>query len=158
MNDLTTDDRLAIIEILARCTRAQDDKTPEAYERIFAEDAVCEFGRLGVFTGLDAIAEFLGKALLSFSYTQHRVTGTVIDPTPAGASTRTYYSARHIRPGVTGGDTCITGGEYFDDFVRTPDGWRIARRRIASGFMEGNPEVMALLLNNVPNGQTGEAR
>lgn len=156
MKDLAADDRLAILDLLARFTRAQDDRNPAAYDDIFTEDAVCEFGRLGVFEGRDVIRDFLGAALLSFSYTQHRVIGTVIEGTPTGASTRTYYSARHVRPGVEGGETCITGGEYFDEFVRADDGWRMSRRRIASGFMEGNPEVMALLMSSVAPRQTGD--
>ncbi len=140
---LTADDRCEIARLLARFVLAQDTRTPSVLESFVAEDAVCELGRLGSLQGRDDITLFFGQALLSFDYTQHCLSTCLIEEDGDGATARTYFSARHIRKGVPGGDTFIVGGLYEDRFRRLGDGWNLVYRRIEAGWTEGNPAVMS---------------
>ena len=58
------------------------------------------------------------------------------------ATSRCYLHAQHIRRDAEGGPHYVVAGRYEDDFVRTPDGWRIKRRVLAVMWTEGNVGVV----------------
>jgi hypothetical protein len=141
--ELTALDRLEIAEVLARCARAHDTGDASQYALVFAPEAVLDLGEYGAFNGLEDVTKFLGGALVDFSYVQHRLSTSHVIPSETGARAETYFSARHQRAGVPGGDTFVLGGMYLDDFVRTASGWRILHRTVQPGWSEGNPSVIA---------------
>jgi hypothetical protein len=60
-------------------------------------------------------------------HTMHRLTNQVITVDGDGAEARTYVDGLIMFGGAGSGVNAI--GFYDDEFVRTGDGWRIARRR-----------------------------
>jgi hypothetical protein len=49
-----------------------------------------------------------------------------------------------VKPGTAGGDNYIVAGTYSDRHVRTPDGWRIAHRRLDVSWTDANPAVLVV--------------
>jgi hypothetical protein len=58
---------------------------------------------------------------------RHRTGSYLITPTADGAKGRAYYILLDV---TTRPPTMRLSGVYEDEFVRTPDGWRIKRRFI----------------------------
>ncbi|NBV82245.1 MAG: nuclear transport factor 2 family protein, partial [Actinobacteria bacterium] len=48
---------------------------------------------------------------------------------------------QHIRKEAKNGPHYVVAGEYLDQLVRTPDGWRIKYRILNTLWTEGNREV-----------------
>ena len=45
-------------------------------------------------------------------------------------------------PGKAGGELYMIAGTYTDDFVRTPEGWRIRHRQLRQSWVDGNPRIL----------------
>ena len=60
------------------------------------------------------------------------------------AEVRTYLISQHIRESAPGPvKHYFLGGEYADRVVRTPDGWRIAYRRLDRMWKQGDRAVIS---------------
>ncbi|GAA0957160.1 nuclear transport factor 2 family protein [Actinocorallia libanotica] len=98
---------------------------------LLTEDAEWVVGDAAT-TGRAAIGERLGRSRAAGvagpgSGTRHLITTLEVTPTGEDAATaRSYWLL------VAGGDTtaCRMVGEYHDTLRRTPDGWRISRRKV----------------------------
>ena len=135
-------DRDAIRHIQVRYAWSLDNHRWDALKEIFLSDAVADF-RGERFEGLDAIVAKCASALEPTDNCLHlngshwaQVDG---DKAIAGC----YFIATKYIADTPGGDTYTVGGEYIDQMVRTPDGWRIAHRLLEPTFLDGNPEVEA---------------
>jgi hypothetical protein len=60
---------------------------------------------------------------------RHYVTSTMVEPTAAGAAAKGYLMVAATRVNTRPGGA-LDAGQYWDDLVRTADGWRIARRTL----------------------------
>lgn len=138
-------DRLEIIELTHRYCWALDSKTWELLDDVFLPDATAEL-RSDLLEGREAIRNRIRNAITRLDATQHTVTNHMItvgiDGDGDRATSRAYLHSQHVRTGVEGGELYVIAGRYEDELVRTPDGWRIAFRRLVSVWSEGNLDVI----------------
>ena len=139
-------DRIEIEELLARYARALDYRQWEDLEAIFTEDGEFDAGGLGHPHGPAAIREMIEGTIGHLDATQHLVGKSLIEFSTDGesAEVRTYLISQHIRESTPGPvKHYFLGGEYADRVVRTPDGWRIAYRRLDRLWKQGDRAVLA---------------
>ncbi len=122
---LTSEDRLAISELIALHGHLFDEGELERINELFTADAVydtSDFGQAPMH-GIDAIRS-AALALGDRNPVAHHVTNIVV--TPVDDDT---VSARSKGLGVTSDGKCgsVT---YIDTLTRTPAGWRISHRRL----------------------------
>ena len=100
------------------------------YHKVFAPDACVSAGESEQFIGPDAWADYVTKALETFSTTQHLV-GTIDVELTGKDSARiaTYLSATHeYEPR---GTLWIVLGTYDDEATKTESGWLITKRHLS---------------------------
>lgn len=78
--------------------------------------------------------------LAGFDCTQHLLGNVVVDIDGDDAHATCYLQAQH----VLGGDVFTVGGTYRDRISRTPDGWRIAERRLEPVWQTGDAGLVAI--------------
>ncbi|GAA2557429.1 hypothetical protein GCM10010435_30260 [Winogradskya consettensis] len=122
---LTTDDRLAIHELLALHGHLMDDGAFDQLPTLFTDDItydVTAFGG-GVLTGFAAITA-AALTLGDRNPVAHHVTNIRVETTPHGT-----IRARSKGLGITTDGLC--GSVTYDDTLRrTPAGWRISHRTV----------------------------
>ena len=139
-------DRIEIDELLARYARALDYRNFDALEGIFTADATFDAGSLGSPSGPAAIRAMIEGTIGHLDATQHLVGKSVMEFSSDGdeAEVRTYLISQHIRESAPGPvKHYFLGGEYFDRVVRTPEGWRIAYRRLDRLWKQGDRAVIS---------------
>lgn len=116
-------DRLELHELPGRYGDAIDDRDWDALERIFTPDAVFDLTDLGEprLEGLEAIKAYMDTE--ARHPRAHLMTNIYVDETPEGAALR-FRIAAQLPKGVMG------SASYFDDVVKTADGWRVKNRVI----------------------------
>lgn len=142
MSDESLRDRLAIQDLLIRYGTSLDAKDWKRLATCFLPDAVADYGTLGDHKGYDKIERICRNALEPLDGSQHFISNFEITVDGDAAKSRCYLMAQHIRNSAPGGPHFILAGVYRDDLVRTSDGWRIARRELATTWTEGNPLVI----------------
>lgn len=122
---LTTDDRLAIHDLLAMHGHLVDAGELERLAELFSDDVVYDLTPLGgtVLEGVDAIAAS-ARALGESNPVAHLVTNIVIQERGSEVTARSKFL------GVRS-DGSVGSGVYEDVLRRTADGWRIAHRRVS---------------------------
>lgn len=139
-------DRIEIDELLARYARALDYRNFGELDGIFTADATFDAGGLGAPTGPKAIRSMIEGTIGHLDATQHLVGKSIIEFADDGdtAEVRTYLISQHIRESTPGPvKHYFLGGEYYDRVVRTPDGWRIAYRRLDRMWKQGDRAVIS---------------
>jgi hypothetical protein len=138
---MSADDRTAIIDLTASYCWALDERDWDVLRRVFTPDANA---RLGVpeATSVEAIIERCSSVLTPLDASQHMVNTHQIAVNGVTATCRCYFHAQHVRKAAVGGPNYIVAGRYEDELVRTPAGWRIARRRLVTIWTEGNLNVV----------------
>jgi len=58
------------------------------------------------------------------------------------ATSRCYFHAQHVRPGLDGGDQLIIAGTYEDSLQKSAGRWQIRKRRLVATWQKGNPAVL----------------
>jgi hypothetical protein len=122
---LSTDDRLAIHELLNLHGHLCDRGELDRFEEVFAIDLVCDLSAFGYArtTGVDAVRD-AAIALGDGNPVAHHVTNIVVTPL---ATDRAAASSKGI--GIQA-DGTIGSVVYDDVVVRTAAGWRITERTI----------------------------
>lgn len=138
-------DRIAIDELLVRYSRAIDSRDFDTLETLFTPDATFDGGSLGCPTDAHAIREMIEGTLTGLDATQHLVGKSLVEFTDSDtAEVRTYLLSQHIRESAPGPvKHYFLGGEYADRVVRTPEGWKIAYRRLDRLWKQGDRAVIA---------------
>ncbi len=134
-------DRLAIEALLLRYGTALDSRDPAMLETCFSDDAVLEYDAAPAATRAEFVAR--AKGLTKFVVTQHIVTNVSVSIDGDTAHATCYAHAQHVRGETEGRESYLMGGTYTDDLVRTPDGWRISRRRFVCGWAAKQTDVVA---------------
>jgi len=124
------EDRQDISDLLVRYATGIDRRDWPLFRTVFTDDCELDYGVIGTWQGVDAVADFMEKTNALAGHTLHRLTNQVIEVDGDKALSRTYVDAL-IMVGDEGAG--VNGiGFYDDEIVRTPDGWRIARRRFTN--------------------------
>lgn len=134
-------DREDIIDLLNLYGLAMDTRRWDLFDRIFTPDCDADYGPTSHWTDREAFKRDFGKFHELFDATQHVMTNHLVQVEGDRAFSHTYGNWRLVRHAA--GDPPIWDGTgYYDDtLVRTPEGWRIARRVCRVIYWTGNPQV-----------------
>jgi hypothetical protein len=132
-------DRQAIVDLTIAYTYALDTKNWDDLDGVFVPEATAFLTE--ELVGRDAIKARVRRALEGLDVSQHLIGNHEIRIDGDRASGRCYLQAQHVRDAAPGPPNFIVAGRYDDDYVRTPDGWRIERRVLTIMWTEGNPAV-----------------
>lgn len=124
---MTADDRLEIHELVALHGHLADDRRADDLGLLMTEDGVYdleEFG-MGEVVGLPALIELFASAP-GVQPVGHHVTNVLVTPRDPDRADVRSKGLSVMADGTAG--TVV----YEDTVVRTPVGWRIARRRVVT--------------------------
>ena len=121
------EDRQDIADILLRYATGIDRRDWPLFRTVFTDDCQLDYGEVGSWQGVDAVTEFMQQAHALAGHTMHRLTNQVIAVDGDSAQARTYVDALIMLADNNSGVNAA--GFYDDEFVRTEQGWQIARRR-----------------------------
>ena len=131
---MTIDDERAakqdIAEVLVRYASGIDRRDWPLFRTVFTDDVHADYGDVGVFEGVDALTAFMEVSHVDMGHTMHKLSNLAITVDGDRAASRTYVDAVLMAPDGQSGLNPV--GFYDDELLRTPDGWRIARRRFTS--------------------------
>jgi len=132
-------DRIEIDDLLVRYTKAIDDKDWALLDTVFLPDADVDYTTSGGIKGkYPEVRAWLDKALAAFPITIHAITNSTIELEGDRATGKTLVNNPMVIPGENGQQTRFTVWAWYEDeLVRTPDGWRIAKRFEREVFMDG---------------------
>ena len=117
-----------IAEVLVRYATGIDRRDWDLFRSCFTSDCLAEYEGIGTWQGADAITDFMVTAHAGMGHTMHRISNIAIDVHGDGdrAVARSYVDGILMAADGQTGFNPI--GFYDDEFVRTPDGWRITHR------------------------------
>lgn len=126
MSQLSSDDRLAIADVIARYCHAIDRGCWEDFRTLFAEDCRLDFGALlGVFEGRAGIDRFIEVIKGTGLFMRHFTTNVVLHGDGERVRAESYVLAVTGPPGAR----AQTTGRYEDEFVKDGGRWCIRVRR-----------------------------
>lgn len=136
-------DREDIIDLVNLYGLAMDTQRWDLFDRIFTEDCDADYGPGSHWTDRASFKRDFGGFHDLFDATQHVMTNHVVMVHGQTASSHTYGAWRLIRHAA--GDPPVWDGTgYYDDqWTRTSEGWRIARRVCRVVYWTGNPRVQS---------------
>lgn len=137
-------DRLEIQDLLALYCHAIDRRDWPTLDHVFTPDADIDYTAMGGARGtLREIKTWLEAALQRFPVSQHMVgtTRLTLNGDTAQASTLCHNPMVLMHNGRE--HVMFCGLWYHDTLVRTPEGWRIARRAEEKGYFYNVPEDFA---------------
>lgn len=117
---------------------ALDRRDWPALDGVFTEDASARYEGVGHFDGRPAIVDLVSHVLGQCGPTQHLLGTYNIKVDGDTAKATCYLAATHAGIGEYEGKTQTVWGEYRDQLVKTPNGWRIAHRELAIIHGEGD--------------------
>ena len=119
-------DRLDVMDLIARYSKLLDRRDWDGMDALFTDDCVLDYSATGALCGTWAEhKEFNARVLTGFKGTQHVMGLPVVTVTGDTAVARTIC----FNPMVVDDKKVFFVGLWYDDeLVRTPDGWRFARR------------------------------
>jgi len=141
-------DRAEIGEVIVRYGWAIDTKDWDLLDTCFTADAQVDYssnpgGKKGAYRD---VRGWLEKVMSAFPVTQHLMANTDITLDGDRARVRTMVTnpqGAATREGPL--HFFYVGGRYDDEFVRTPDGWKIANRVETTLWFEGSlPKALLL--------------
>ena len=123
------DDRRQLQDVMLSYAAAVDDRDMSRYRACFADDVeIVGFGD-AIVKGADTWTASVESQLEAFSATQHLMSPQLATVSGDTASTRTDVQALHVLKDADGA-TFTLWGTYLTDFVRSPEGWKIARHEL----------------------------
>jgi hypothetical protein len=126
MSTLSTEDRLAIGEVLAAYCHHLDAGRWEALRALFTADCRLDFGALlGTFEGREGLERFTATLARIGVVMRHYTTNVVVTGDGSAARAQSYVL------GLTGasGTRAIATGRYEDELVKQDGRWLIRVRR-----------------------------
>jgi 3-phenylpropionate/cinnamic acid dioxygenase small subunit len=121
------EDRQDIGELLIRYATGIDRRDWPLFRTVFTDDCELDYGQIGSWRGVDAVTDFMDQVHAAAGHTLHRITNQAVDVEGDRATARSYVDVLIMAADSPTGVNAA--GFYDDDLVRTPRGWRIARRR-----------------------------
>jgi 3-phenylpropionate/cinnamic acid dioxygenase small subunit len=132
-------DRLRIQDLLTRYTTAIDGRDWALLDGVFLPDAEIDYRSSGGIRGrYPEVRAWLERALAPFAVSQHLIANSAVELRGDRARARTmFYNPMGARRPDGSLHLFFIGGYYEDELVRTPAGWRIARRVEQQAWREG---------------------
>jgi hypothetical protein len=124
------DDWLAIYNLQVRYAVALDHRDWELLRTVFTPDCEVQYSGAPLLEGFEAVWPFCQRALARYRQTQHLLGDHVIDIDGDRATGSCYLQAIHVDAPEHGTQVYTFYGRYTDEYVRSADGWRIAKRRL----------------------------
>ena len=124
-------DRIEIDDLLTRYARAVDTCDWDLLATVFTPDAELDYRSAGGIRGrFPEVSAWLAQVLPGFSWTQHLVVNRSVTLDVDGATGRARSDFLNPNQFLIRGEPWLftVGGRYHDRLVRSPNGWRIARR------------------------------
>ncbi|MCW2542276.1 MAG: nuclear transport factor 2 [Frankiales bacterium] len=125
-NTLSADDRFAISDLYYNYSFAIDDGDTQRLGSLFTEDASFELPGSEPIVGRAAMIALGEGAAKNGPGIRHILSGVVAAAAPFGATGRAYVQAFKYEESAV---RLLAFGEYVDDLVHGPDGWRFQTRR-----------------------------
>ena len=123
------DDRRQLQDVMLSYAAAVDDRNMARSRACFADDVkIVGFGE-AIINGADTWTASVKNQLEAFSATQHLISPQLATISGDNASARTDVQALHV---LKDGDGAMftLWATYLTEFVRTGDGWKIARHEL----------------------------
>lgn len=121
-------DRLEIQQLLVAYSTAIDTRRFDDLDQVFTPEAYIDYRELGGIDGpFPEVKAWLAEVLPNFPAYSHLLGNFDVRVCGDTASSRTLC----FNPMVLGGEAkqvMFCGLWYLDEFVRTPEGWRMTRR------------------------------
>jgi hypothetical protein len=131
------EDQLAVIDTVVRCAAAFDRRDWGALDDVFAPDAV----GYGV-EGREGVVRFVRNFLGGCGPSQHLLGNHQVTIDVDRASSVCKARVLHVGAGDRSHLTYECFGNYWDDLVRTEEGWRISARRFEVTITLGDTSVL----------------
>ena len=119
-----------VTDVLIRYASGIDGRDWELFRTCFTQDCDVDYGDIGRWHGLEEVTAWMRETHDQVGPTLHRISNVTVTPTPGGAVARSAVHAVIVLPDGTA--SVHAYGRYVDDFVDTPEGWRISRRRFTT--------------------------
>jgi len=134
-------DRAAVIDTVNRYATALDSREWTLLDEVFTPDAVADFGA-GPLHGRDALCGLIRRMLDGSGPSQHLLANHRVEVRGDTARCVCQVRAFSAGAGAAAGRSYELFGEYRDQLVRTPEGWRIARREMSIHHEIGARDVL----------------
>ena len=132
------DDRRQLQYVMLSYAAAVHDRDMARYRACFADDVeIVGFGE-AVVKGADTWTASVESQLEAFSATQHLMSPQLATVSDDAASARTDVQALHV---LKDGDGAMftLWATYLTNFIRTADGWKIARHELVIRATQQTP-------------------
>ncbi len=126
-----------IVEALACFAAATDQRDWSTIRGLMTVEAVA-YGR----TGPDAVVAVMAAHLGGCGPTQHLLGNHRVSVDGDRARSQTAARVHHVGAGPMSGSFFECMGDYTDDWVRGPEGWRITHRRFEMRIERGDFAVL----------------
>lgn len=121
--------QMQIVTGLRRYAYAIDDRDFDTVRSLFTADATLDYrASSGPIGPVDTVVDWIEQGLGMVGPTQHLLSNEVVDVGGSQATSRCYMLNPLLSPEDPPSNVLLLGGEYRDQWRRTPDGWRIANR------------------------------
>ena len=141
-------DREDIVALINLYGLAMDSQRWDLFDRIFTADCDADYGSTAHWNDRESFKRDFGGFHAHFDATQHVMTNHLVAVQGDSARSVTYGLWRLIRHAAAGdhpaGPLWDGSGWYEDRWLRTGEGWRIAKRVVKVVWATGNPAVQEL--------------
>ena len=134
-------DRSAVVDVAVRYATALDIRDWALLRDCFTDDVVTHYGDGPVLEGYEPFERTCRAWLPDTVRSQHLLGNAVVDLDGDTADASHYVRADHVHEDLPGVDLVVVG-QYRDRLRRTPEGWRITRRRFEIWWTQGETEVL----------------
>ena len=134
-------DVVAITQLINLYGLAMDTQRWDLFDDIFTSDVDADYGPTSHWTDLEQFKSDFAVFHAPFDSTQHTMSTHVVQLDGDRAHSFCNGGWRLVRKAVDGNPLWDGTGWYDDTWLRTPDGWRIARRVCRIAWWTGDPFV-----------------
>ncbi len=133
-------DRREIDDLMARYCQAVDRHRWDLLDAVFTPDARLDYSSAGGVAGpYPEVREWLAASVPQMEVMHHLVPNTTVEIDGDRARATSSFLDPNVRTEGEGTYVFTVGGYYHDELVRTPEGWRIARRVEETLFWDPPP-------------------
>ena len=143
-----TEDRLAILELIARLGLLVDARDWDGFEGLFTDpvysDRTSLFGGEPQTSTPGELVSGLRYALGGLDTTHHLITCQTISLDGDQATSAANMQGTHVLANASGGHMWTVAGRHDYQLKRTADGWRIAGLTFTIQWASGNEHILTL--------------